>query len=235
MGPWRHESELSHTQRRTPTDYDAEHILLRTIRCVSGEVQIVAECEPMFDYGRTPVAVELHRPRLPPGSGRRRRAVDIPLRLTSDMRLGFEGGRATRAHAAQGGRRALRRAVVGRRRAAVRLSTTPTAGWSGPRTTGSTGSPGAASPTIPWRSYLQRSALTLKGLTYSPTGAIAAAATTSLPETLGGERNYDYRYSWIRDSTFALWAMYTPRLRLGGGRLLLLHRRCRPETTTTCR
>ena len=79
-------------------------------------------------------------------------------------------------------------------------------------------------PDHPWRSYLQRSALTLKGLTYSPTGAIAAAGSTSLPETLGGERNYDYRYTWIRDATFALWGMYS-RLRLGGGRLPLFHRR----------
>ena len=52
IGPWRHETELSHTHRRTPTDYDAEHILLRTIRCVSGEVQTIIECEPVFDYGR---------------------------------------------------------------------------------------------------------------------------------------------------------------------------------------
>ena len=64
-------------------------------------------------------------------------------------------------------------------------------------------------PDHPWRSYLQRSALTLKGLTYAPTGAIAAAATTSLPETIGGARNYDYRYTWIRDATFALWGMYS--------------------------
>src|ERR671937_594921 len=52
IGPWHHEHERSHTHRRAPTDYDADHVLLRTVRCVNGEVQVQLDCEPVLDYGR---------------------------------------------------------------------------------------------------------------------------------------------------------------------------------------
>ena len=54
IGHWHHEHDRSHTHRRAPTDYDADHVLLRMVRCVNGEVQLLLDCEPKFDYGREP-------------------------------------------------------------------------------------------------------------------------------------------------------------------------------------
>src|SRR5207244_11672864 len=117
------------------------------------------------------------------------------------------GSTRRRAHAAQGGADPLCRAVVERARAAAyprgrrRPAHLDRHHWQHWLDRG-------RFPDHRWRSFLQRSALTLKGLTFAPTGAVVAAATTSLPETPGGVRNWDYRYTWIRDTAATLWALY---------------------------
>jgi GH15 family glucan-1,4-alpha-glucosidase len=208
IGPWRHEKERSESQRRAPTDYDAEHILLRTVRCVNGEMQLTIDCEPVFDYGRSLGTWEFA------DNGYREvrchGASDpgLTLTLVSDINLGFEGPRALgRSLIKEGETRFValawgNNAPPGSIDEAYKRLVWTAHHWQHWLARGHF-------PDHPWRSYLERSALTLKGLTYSPTGAVVAAATTSLPETPGGERNWDYRYTWIRDSTFALWGLYT--------------------------
>lgn len=207
IGPWHHDQQRSAAHRRSPTDNDADHVLLRTIRCVNGHVEMHMECEPRLDYGRAGVVWEYD------GSGyglavAHAEGHELQLRLATDLRIGFEGGRARARTTMRDGDTAF-----------VALSWTDHVGpttydeaytslvytadfWHEWLSHGEF-------PDHPWRTYLQRSALTLKGLTYAPTGAMVAAATTSLPESPGGERNWDYRYAWIRDSTFMLWGLYT--------------------------
>jgi alpha,alpha-trehalase len=93
IGPWHNQEARSRTHRRTPTDYDAEHVLLRTVRCVTGEVQVTLDCEPLFDYGRLPATWTYKGDGYHQGVARRD-DVDLELTLTTDMRLGFEGPRA---------------------------------------------------------------------------------------------------------------------------------------------
>jgi GH15 family glucan-1,4-alpha-glucosidase len=207
MGPWRHEESRSKTHRRTPNDYDAEHVLLRTVRCVSGEVQVVMDCEPVFDYGRRSAQWSYTEHGYHQGQATSD-GVDLTLTLTTDLRLGFEGAQASaRTMLKEGDTRYVALSWGSREPplsyAAAYASQVWTAHhWQHWLARG-------RFPDHPWRTYLQRSALTLKGLTYAPTGAIAAAGTTSLPETPGGGRNYDYRFTWIRDATFALWGLYS--------------------------
>jgi GH15 family glucan-1,4-alpha-glucosidase len=208
MGPWRHEADRSHTHRRAPTDYDTEHVLLRTVRCVNGEVEVFLDCEPIFDYGRKPARWEYTGPGYHEGVARAD-GVELELRLTTDLRLGFEGPRSTARHRMKEGEQVYCALSWSENSAppqsfeeAYRRLVWTAHHWQHWLDRGTF-------PDHRWSAFLQRSALTLKGLTYAPTGALVAAATTSLPEAPHGERNWDYRYSWIRDSTFMLWSLYS--------------------------
>ena len=207
IGPWRHAEGRSKTHRRPPTDYDASHILLRMVRCVNGEMQLTMECEPVLDYGRSIGTWEYGESGYRLGVCRSDES-NVELMLAGDMNIGFEGPRAVARTLIKEGEQ--RFAALAWNGAALPRSVEDAYGrlvwtahhWQHWLARGTF-------PDHPWRHHLERSALTLKGLTYAPSGAVVAAATTSLPETPGGERNWDYRYSWIRDSTFALWGLYT--------------------------
>ncbi|RJO70142.1 glycoside hydrolase family 15 protein [Nocardia panacis] len=210
LGPWHNNDQRSRTHRRTPMDWDAEHLLLRTVKCVNGTVELEMSCEPSFDYHRGGANWQYTGKVYEEATATRGDdpAAGPTLVLTTDLRLGLEGREARARTRMQEGDQvfvALTWSELPAPRtyqdAAQKMWQT-TEYWRQWVTLGNF-------PDHPWRSYLQRSALTLKGLTYAPTGALLAAATTSLPETPGGERNWDYRYTWVRDSSFALWGLYT--------------------------
>jgi alpha,alpha-trehalase len=203
LGPRRGE-DLVTPHTRPPTDEDAEHLLVRVAICLEGEVEIELTCEPIFDYGRVPpdwtVSDDAHRADAT-GAG-------LTLRLQTDMTVGVEGDWVRARHVLKQGEQVFcalswageLQAPTDIDDANARLANT--AGywrsWLGR----------ARLPDHRWREAIQRSALAIKGLTYMPTGATVAALTTSLPETPGGERNWDYRYTWLRDSTFTLQALH---------------------------
>ncbi|MDQ6836258.1 MAG: glycoside hydrolase family 15 protein [Actinomycetota bacterium] len=205
IGQWHHQDDRSHTHRRAPTDYDADHVLLRTVRCVNGEVQMLLDCEPKFDYGREPAHWRYTSKGYNQGIAASSDGQP-ELTLTTDLRLGFEGARATARHLMKEGETIYcalswsEHAPPADVKEAYERLVWTAHHWQHWLDRGNF-------PEHPWRTFLQRSALTLKGLTYAPSGALLAAATTSLPEARQGERNWDYRYSWIRDSTFMLWAL----------------------------
>jgi GH15 family glucan-1,4-alpha-glucosidase len=204
MGPWEHEDTVTpHT--RPPSDVDADHMLVRTVECISGRVEMELVCEPAFEYGAQMASWSLVE-------GSRHSAdatVDgLTVRLTSDLSLGAEGNRVRSHHTLVEGERAYCALSWAEGLAAptdvddafarVHRTVTYWRGWLDR----------ARIPDHRWRDPIQRSALAIKGLTYMPTGATLAALTTSLPETPGGERNWDYRFTWMRDTTFTLQALH---------------------------
>jgi alpha,alpha-trehalase len=203
LGPRRGVDRVTpHT--RPPTDEDADHLLVRLVMCLEGDVEIELTCEPVFDYGRVPAQWSVDDDgRTADASG-----ADLTIRLHTDMALGIEGDRVRARHTLKQGEQ-------------VYCSLSWEDAFAGPDSVDEANERLAATtrfwrswlgrariPDHRWRDPIQRSALAIKGLTYMPTGATVAALTTSLPETPGGERNWDYRYTWLRDSTFTLQALH---------------------------
>jgi GH15 family glucan-1,4-alpha-glucosidase len=191
-----------------PVAGDGGHrsVLIRQIRAVKGEVPVLVEIAPRFDYGRELPAIDVR------DDGATFSSSSMDLELRSPIGLDMDGS------ALQG----RLRLAPGKRASFVLYEKDNAAGhhaWDEQAVAAVADETvrywrawvGRSSYRGRWREMVHRSALTLKLLTYSPTGAIVAAATMGLPETLGGERNWDYRYTWMRDAAFSLRAL----LRLG--------------------
>ncbi|MEU4409981.1 glycoside hydrolase family 15 protein [Streptosporangium sp. NPDC023963] len=186
----------------------ARHRLIRRVRCVRGSLPFRARVAPRFDYGRQSHTLSMHRGRALFES------PSLSLTLSSSTTLEVDGQDVLSEFKLNEGECAV--FALDRFGDDVALRACPleeaedefaatVAYWR--RWLSSSRYRGR------WREMVHRSALTLKLLTYAPTGGIVAAVTTSLPEQLGGERNWDYRYVWIRDSAFCVYAL----LRLGFG------------------
>jgi GH15 family glucan-1,4-alpha-glucosidase len=204
MGPTRGEDRVTpHT--RPPADEDADHTLVRTVLNLHGTVEIELVCEPLFDFART-----LAEWSFPDGDNHTADATGagVTVRLRSGMPMGIEGDRVRARHVLQQGEQTFcslswaedleSPTDIDDAHARLAATTRFWRAWLGR----------ARLPDHRWREPIQRSALAIKGLTYMPTGATVAAPTTSLPETPGGERNWDYRFTWMRDSTFTLQALH---------------------------
>ncbi len=203
MGP-RHGEDTITPHTRPPADEDAEHMLVRTVRCIEGSVEIELVCEPGFDYGREPgewtLSSDRHHAEVSAGGQ--------AIVLQTDMLIGIEANHARARHVLSTGEElycalswdesARVPGTVEEANEQLNATSRFWRHWLGR----------ARIPDHELRPLIQRSALAIKGLTYMPTGATVAALTTSLPETPGGERNWDYRYTWIRDSTFTLQALH---------------------------
>jgi GH15 family glucan-1,4-alpha-glucosidase len=190
-----------------PSDSPGHHHICRRIRCVRGAVRISVSCRPAFDYGR-----QIHDTQIQ-ANGAIFKAGSVSLALLTNVPLSNDG---------QGGVSAEFVLAEGKSQVFILRDDHPGGVPSPPsekgveellRGTVKFWHDWLSSCTYHgrWRDQVQRSALSLKLLTFEPTGAIIAAPTTSLPEVIGGVRNWDYRYTWMRDAAFTVYAF----LRIG--------------------
>jgi GH15 family glucan-1,4-alpha-glucosidase len=181
--------------------------LVRRARVVRGRLPFRVECRPAFDYGRAAHEVSVNE------HGARFDAPGLSLALASSVPLRREGGAAVGELTLGEGQSAAFVLRTIDRDAASRCCPGTDEAEDRFRETVEYWRRWVSRCTYRgrWRETVQRSALALKLLTYEPTGAIVAAATTSLPESVGGPRNWDYRFTWIRDAAFTVYAF----LRIG--------------------
>ena len=194
-------------RREDATGYGYTSQIVRMLRVVRGKLKFRLECFPAFDYGREDHKVEIK------DNGAVFEAGDLALTLHSDIPLTASGTSVVSEFTLEEGEPTyflLRGCEKGKIRDTGGLEQNATELFK--RTCDSWQKWLSKSQYKGrWREMVDRSALTLKLLTFEPTGAIVAAPTTSLPEESGGERNWDYRFTWIRDASFTLYGL----LRLG--------------------
>jgi GH15 family glucan-1,4-alpha-glucosidase len=185
---------------------EQRHRLIRRVLAVRGTMPFRARIAPRFDYGTQPHALGETQ------SGLVFAAAGLAVTLTATVPLEHDGRDVTAGFTLTEGQSAMFALDEASGDAAPRPCTSEEARELGERTIEFWRRWLSASKYRGrWREVVHRSALTLKLLTYAPTGAIVAAPTTSLPEQIGGERNWDYRFVWVRDAAFCVYAL----LRLG--------------------
>ncbi|MDP9411979.1 MAG: glycoside hydrolase family 15 protein, partial [Actinomycetota bacterium] len=190
-----------------PENGHGYHQLVRRVRVVRGEMSFRMECSPAFDYAREEHETEVT------AEGAAFSTPDLCLGLSTRVPLQESAGAAVAEFSLEEGEAAV--FVLREIEAGDRCEPSPSEGkedelfvqtveywrrWLSKCTYSGR-----------WREVVQRSALALKLLTFEPTGAMVAAPTMGLPEGVGGERNWDYRYTWIRDAAFTLYGL----LRIG--------------------
>jgi len=189
---------------------NAPHALLRGVRCTSGRVTIEMVFRPRPEYGLVvPVLVEIDSGVVATG-GSGRLTLSLPSPATG---LGGEARVQFTLEAGQHRYFALQRTRLGDPLPGAYTQDGIAAGLAATTASWNQWSQIHQSYDGPWRELVLHSGRVLQALSYQPTGAIVAAATTSLPEEIGGARNWDYRYSWVRDASFtmkALWVAACP-------------------------